>query len=83
MRRKSDNEYINSGKIPYIIYAEIQSLIRDIDGRANNSEQSLITKTDEHVPCGYSMSTIWAFDNKEKKHTLYRGDDCMKIFVVL
>ena len=38
MRRKSDNEYINSGKIPYIIYAELQSLIREIDGRANNSE---------------------------------------------
>ena len=24
------------------------------------------------------MSTIWAFDNIEHKHTLYNGDDCMK-----
>ena len=27
-----------------------------------------------------SMSTIWAFDNIENKHTLYRGEDCMKTF---
>ena len=24
------------------------------------------------------MSTKWAFDNIENKHTLYRGKDCMK-----
>ena len=26
------------------------------------------------------MSTTWAFDHKENKHTLYRGKDCMKTF---
>ena len=26
------------------------------------------------------MSTIWAFDNIENKHTLYCGEDCMKKF---
>ena len=26
------------------------------------------------------MSTIWAFDSIENKHTLYRGEDCMKTF---
>ena len=24
------------------------------------------------------MSTIWAFNNIENKHTVYRGEDCMK-----
>ena len=24
------------------------------------------------------MSIIWTFDNKGNKHTLYRGEDCMK-----
>ena len=38
------------------------------------------TKISEHIPCGYSMSTIWAFDHIENKHTLYRGEDCMKKF---
>ena len=26
------------------------------------------------------MSTIWAFDSIENKHTLYRGEDCMEKF---
>ena len=26
------------------------------------------------------MSTIWAFDHIENKHTLYHGKDCMKMF---
>ena len=43
--------------MPYIIYADIE-LIRKIDGCANNSEKSSITKIGEHTPCGYSMSTI-------------------------
>ena len=26
------------------------------------------------------MSTIWAFNNTENKHTLYRGENCTKKF---
>ena len=26
------------------------------------------------------MSTIWVFNYTENKHTLYRGEDCMKKF---
>ena len=38
------------------------------------------TKIVEHISCGYSMSAIWSFDNIENKHTLYRGEDCIKKF---
>ena len=34
--------------------------------------------TCEHVPCGYSMSIIWAFDHIENKHSLYHWENCMK-----
>ena len=57
----------------YIIYADIESLIKKINGCANNPEKSSTTKLGEHIPCGYSMSTIRAFDNIENKHTLHRG----------
>ena len=63
-----------------IIYADGESLIKKVDGCANNPENSATTKIGEHFPCGYSMSTIWAFDNIENKHTLYRGEDCAKKF---
>ena len=31
------------------------------------------TNIGEYIPYGYSMSTIWGFDNIENKRTLYRG----------
>ena len=74
------NQYMNSDKMPYIIYADIESLIKKTDGCANNSENSSITKIDEHILCGYSMLTIWDFDKIGNKHTLYHGEDCMKKF---
>ena len=42
----------------YIIYADMGSLIKKIDRRTNNPENSLTTKIGEHILCGYSMSTI-------------------------
>ena len=47
----------------YIIYADLESLIEKIDGCAYNPEKTSTTKTEEHIPCGYLMSTIWVFDN--------------------
>ena len=43
-------------------------------------KKSSTTKINEHTPYGCSMSTIWAFDSVENKHTFYRGKDCMKKF---
>ena len=37
-------------------------------------------KNSEHILCGYSMSTNWAFDDIKNNHTLYCGKDCMKNF---
>ena len=44
--------------MPYIIYSDTESLIKRIDGCANNPEKSSTTKIEEHIPCGYSMSTL-------------------------
>ena len=69
---------MKSDKIPYIIYADIESLIKKIDGCENNAENSSATKLGDYIPCGYSMSTIWTFGHTENKHTLYRGEDFWK-----
>ena len=37
-------------------------------------------KIGDHIPCRYSMSAIWGFDQIENKHTLYCEKDCMKKF---
>ena len=71
---------MKSEKMPYIIYADLESLIKKVYGCASNPDKSTTAKLGEHIPCEYLTSTIWAFDNIENKHTLYRGKDCMKKF---
>ena len=66
--------------MPYIIYPDIESLIRKIDASENNLENTSTTKIGNHIPCGYLMSTFWGFNHIEDKQTLYRGKDCMKRF---
>ena len=50
----------------YFIHAE--SLIKKMDGCANNPENPSTTKIAQHIPCGYSMSSIWAFDHIKKTY---------------
>ena len=71
---------MKSDKISYIIYADIESLIKKMMNVQNNPEKSPAKKVGEHIPCGYSMSTIQTFDNIKNKHTLYRGEGCMEKF---
>ena len=59
------NQYQKSDKIPYFIYADVESLIKRIDRYQNNFEISSTAKVDENIPCRYSMfsmSTIWTYD---------------------
>ena len=74
------NQYVKSDKIPYIIFADIEPLIKKIGRCTNNPEKSSTIKIGERIPCGYSMSKIWGFDQIEKKHTLYHGKAYMKKF---
>ena len=65
------NQFMKLDKLSCIICADIEALIRRIDGCANNPENSSTTKIGEHIPCGYPMSIIWAFEDLKNKHTLY------------
>ena len=57
--------------MPYTIYADMETLMRKADRCTNNPEDTSATKVGEHIPSGYSISAIWAFDHIENKHTLY------------
>ena len=74
------NHCCKSDKAPFIIYADLESLIEKIDGCKNNPEKSSMTNVSEHIPSGFSMSTIPSFKDTENKHYVYRGKDCMKKF---
>ena len=66
--------------MPCIICDYIESLIKKIDRCSNNLEILQQQKSVSIFLAEYSVSTIWAFDRIENKHTLYRRKDFMKKF---
>ena len=69
------NQYQKSDKTPFIIYADFECIIEKTDGCKNNPENSSTTKVSEHIPSGFSMSTIYFFRSIENKHDVYRGKE--------
>ena len=66
---------MKSDKMTYIIYAGLVSLIKKIDGCANNPKSSSKTTIGKHIPCG-----IWGFEHIKNKHIFYGGKGCMEKF---
>ena len=52
------NQYHKSDRASFIIHADLECLIEKIDGYKNYTEHSSITKLSEHIPSGFTMSTI-------------------------
>ena len=75
---KKQSIRVLSDKMLYVIYADIESLIKKIDNYKNNPEKSSTTKIRKHILWGYSMWTIWIFDHIENKYSLYCRETCMK-----
>ena len=63
-----------------IFYVGLECLIEKTDGCKNNPENPFTTEVGEHIPSGFSISTISSFKSIENKHDVYRGKDCMKKF---
>ena len=74
------NQYQKPDKAPFIIYADFEYIIKKTDGCKNNPENSSTSKVGEHIPSGFSMSTISFFRSIENTHDMYRGKDSMKKF---
>ena len=69
-----------SDKTPFIIYADLESYGEEIDGCEDRPGKSSTAKVSEHIPIGFTMSTMSSFKDIENKHHVYRGKDCMKKF---
>ena len=67
-------------KVPFIIYADVESLLEKMSTGHNNPEKSSTTKINKHAPSGYSLFTNCSFDLTKNKLDCYRCKDCMKRF---
>ena len=70
------NQSQESDEAPFIIYADLECLIENINVCKNNLENPSTTK----VPSDFSMHTISSFKSTENKHGVYKSKYCMKKF---
>ena len=69
-----------SMKAPFIIYADLESLLEKVNICHNNPEKPSTTKINKHAPSCYSLFTHCSFDTTKNKLDYYRGKNCMKNF---
>ena len=66
------NQYQKSDIAPFIIYADLECLIENVNACKNNPEKSSTTTVDRHVPSGFSLSTISSFKSIENRNVVCR-----------
>ena len=83
---KEDNKILkyNHGeksiKVPFIIYADLESLLEKMSTCHNDPKESSTTKINEHTASGYLLFTRCSFDATKNKLGYYRGKNCTKNF---
>ena len=67
-------------KVPFVIYADLECVLKKVNTCQNNPDKSYTKKKATHRPSGYSLSTCCSFDKSLNEQKYYRAEDCMKIF---
>ena len=69
-----------SMKVPFIIYADLESLLEKVNTCHNNPKKSSTTKMNKHALSGYSLFTHYSAEATKNRLDCCRGKDCMERF---
>ena len=72
--------YQNQMKVPWIIYADFESLVEKIHGCKRDPSGSSTTKTEVHTPCGFGFMAVRS-DSETMGPYVYRGKNTVKDFL--
>ena len=67
-------------KVPFIMYADFESILEPIQGPENNLKISSMRGINNHFPSGWCVCSKFAYGKVENPLKLYRGEDCIKKF---
>ena len=67
-------------KVPFIMYADFESVLEPIQGPENNPRISSARGINNHVPSGWCVHSEFAYGKVENPLKLYCGEDCVKKF---
>ena len=67
-------------KVPFVIYADFESILVPISGAANNPEMSSTRGINVHEPSRWCMYSKFAYGSGINGFRKYRGRDCVSKF---
>ena len=73
------DSYHKQLKVPYVIYADFETITTKIEGPQINPEQSGTRKTREQEPCGFFYVVV-RIDGQTKSPVSYRGENVVEEF---
>ena len=65
-------------KVPFIMYADFESILEPIQGASNNPAQSSTRGVNLHTPSGWCLHSKFAYGDVNKPTTQYRGPNCVE-----
>ena len=67
-------------KVPFIMYADFESILEPIHGACNNPNISSARGVNVHTPSGWCLQSKFAYGDIDNPLTQYRGPDCVERF---
>ncbi|KAL9980669.1 hypothetical protein ACROYT_G009282 [Oculina patagonica] len=70
-------------KVPYVIYADFEALVRKISGcelGPESKQKSYTEKTEQHEACGFAYTVVRS-DGRNKRPVVYRGKNAVEVFL--
>ena len=67
-------------KVPFIIYADLECLLKKEHSSQNNPKNSCTQRKAKHKPSGYSLSLNCLLVETKNRRKFYRRKDCIKKF---
>ena len=67
-------------KVPFIMYADFESILQPISGCSDNPDNPSNRKINQHVPSGFCVYSKFAYGEVENPVKLYRSEDCVEVF---
>ena len=70
----------NQLKAPWVIYADFESIIKKIEGPLVPTNKSFTHKSSIQEACGFCLRAVRS-DGLSTEPFLYRGEDCIQVFL--
>ena len=70
----------NQFKVPFIMYADFESILEPVDSKPKPSNQPYINKVNQHIPSGWCVYSKFSYGDVNDPLKIYRGKDCIKTF---